>query len=415
MYKYECHYTKTSSYKALDGIRSLLKSKSNTCHFLDLPVELTSHIFVYAQNPALATTCTYFWHLSQSAILRANYLLFHYGPSSVLGERAMQRKIVTNEVIHHLLKSKQADPKANGDDWLFLHACGTDQVDLCRAILEAVPHDAPTLTHMLNLAALKGSIRVVDLLSPYRNPNQDDTVLAIACRENHVDLVKHLVDHYGCSLHDQSERHLRNACLYGYHQLVRFILASGQTDVHAYQDAAIQNAAYKGFPLIVKMLLDAGASPDVNQNACIQYAIINHDLETLDYLIEAGVDPRVDNDWLLRHACRRGLDEIVVYLLDRITDGPDIQEGMPLEEALMHGRVSVLEILLRRGADPNSRKAIRGLRYLMNPKSKTQNKDMMIRMLVEFGLEPTQQLCQHSIPIQSDSKANFFSTLLSWI
>ncbi|KAI8076474.1 ankyrin repeat-containing domain protein, partial [Gilbertella persicaria] len=241
------------------------------------------------------------------------------------------------------------------------------------------------------LAALKGSIPIVDLLiQKYHvnmvHTNGEQMVLTIACRENRVELVEHLVKTYGCNIHVNHEKHLRNACLYGYHDLVHFLL-SLDVDVHAYHDAAIQNAAYKGFSSIVKMLLDAGAYADANQNACIQYAITNNDLETVQHLIQAGVHPRSDNDWPLRHACRRGLDAIVLYLLDCIGEhGPNVQEGMPLEEALMHGHVSIVRILLDRGANPNSRKAIRGLRYIVNPKSKTLNKDTMISMLTNAGL-----------------------------
>ncbi|KAI8366529.1 ankyrin repeat-containing domain protein [Blakeslea trispora] len=419
MYKYECHYTKTTSYKALDGLRSLMLSKSH-CHLLTLPVELVSDIFIFAQNPALAITCTYFWQLSHSTLLRANYLLFRYGPSSVLGEAAMQRKIATTQVIHHLLTSGQADPKANGDDWLFIHACESNQTELGQWIIEATTQDTPTLTHFLNVAASRGSVAFVDLLIQQyhaRFSNEEDTLLAMACRENHVNLVKHLVNHYGYSTHHHSELHLRNACAHGHHQLVEFILSTGHADVHAFGDAAIQSAAYKGFSQIVQMLIDAGAHVDTNQNVCFQFAVINNHVETLDCLVRNGVDPRMNFDWALRFACRKGLNQVAVYLLDCIgKEGPNLDEGMPLEAAVAHGHVSLVDTLLKRGADPNSRKAIRGLRYIMSPKSKTQHKDTMIRMLMEAGLDLTQPSCQQFIPLtQTNNRSNLFSALLSWM
>jgi ankyrin repeat protein len=401
--------------------------ENGPCRLLKLPVELLIDIFVYAQNPALAITCSNFWHLGYSSTLRAQYLMHRYGPTAVLGETSMKRKIVSLQVVEQLLRLNCCDPKADGDYWLFARACELNQVSLARWVIQAAlrfpGNDA--LNRLCNIAAIKGSIPVTDLLIhefhvDIHQPNGQENALMLACRGNHVSLVKHLALVYNCNLHSSNELCLRNACLQGFETLVHFLLQSG-ANVHAYNDAALQSAAYKGFSSIIKLLIDAGAHADTNQNACIQHAITNGDLATVRHLIEdGGVNPQCAHDWPMRHACRLGLDDIVDYLLQVIPseDAVNMRNGMPLREAIAHGRVSTMILLLNKKANPNSVGVIRGLQIAVNPKTRVRNKDAMFEMLLEAGLDVSQQpndIYQYLIPAFASFNKNDNKNVISWV
>lgn len=402
--------------------------KRGPCRLLELPAELLTNIFVYAQNPALATVSSHFWHLGCSPTVRADYLMHRYGPEAVLGETSMKRRIVSLQVVEQLLRSNYAcDPKADGDYWLFRQACELNQISLARCIIQASLRFSRngTLSHLCNIAAMKGSIAVIDLLVHefhvnIHQPNGQDTALMLAARGNQVSLVKHLVLVYNCDVHRQNELYLRNACLQGFEALVQFFLQLG-SDVHAYNDASLQSAAYKGFSHIVKMLIDAGAHGVTNQNACIQHAITNGDLSTVQYLIEnGGVNPQCAHDWPLRHACRLGLNNIVDYLLQVIPDQDAInmRNGMPLREAIAYGRVSTLALLLSKKANPNCGGVTRGLQIAINPKTRVENKDVLFKLLLEAGLDLSQQpndIHQYLIPAFISLNKSDNKCMLSWV
>lgn len=386
-----------------ESISTAREIHNQECRLLDLPIELLHRIFVYAQNPTLAITCRRFWSLGQSAMLRADYLMHRYGPTAVLGETSMRRHIVSLPTIHQLLRLN-CDPTAD-DSWLFVKGCELDQVDLCRRVLQ-VGHC--NVKHLINLAAMKGSIGVVDLLVNEFGANvYHETVLTLACRENQVKLVRHLVKTYNVNVHGHSERHLRNACLHGLSELVEFLLDGA--NVHAYNDAAIQNAAYKGFNDVVTLLLDAGAHADANRNTCIQHAINNNDPNMVQCLVEkGGVDPRCNHDWPLRHSCRQGFNEIVEYLCG-LVGTLDIGDGILLELVLVHDQLNTLKLLLSKGANPNCNGVLRGLKYIVNPKNKSRHKDEMIQCLLDAGLEINRQ--NESTILMPDNK--LVSSLLS--
>ncbi|CEP18663.1 hypothetical protein [Parasitella parasitica] len=373
------------------------------CRLLHLPMELLHRIFVYAQNPALAITCSRFWSLGQLPMLRADYLMHRYGPTAVLGETSMRRHIVSLPIIHQLLKL-DCDPTAD-DSWLFIKGCELGLVDLCRRILQ-MGHC--NVAHMLNLAAMTGSIDIINLLVTEFDANvYHETVLMLACRENHLDLVKYLVETFSISVHSHGERQLRNACLHGFVKLVAFLLQGA--DVHTYNDAAIQNAAYKGFSNVVELLLQAGARADANENACIQHAINNHDLRMVKCLIEkGGVDPRCNHDWPLKQTCQRGLDDILSYLIRMANNSVDIGDGVLLELALVHDQLSTLKLLLDNGANPNCVGVVRGLKYVVDPKTQRKHKEKMIQYLLDAGLELNAQT--DHVSLKPENKL-----LLSWI
>lgn len=366
-------------------------------------MELQIRIFLLAQNPAaLAITCKAMYELGQSDSVRARYLIQRYGTHAALGERSMTRRIVTLGVVQHLLRLNCCDPKADGDYWLFTAACCENNVDLCEMILKSILASWKTpsaagedeeKSQLLTIATLKGAIPVIDLVVDNTYNIKLEKALAVACMENQVETVKHLVQKYGCDVRQHHDRYLRNACLDGHTELVKYLLSQG-ADVHAYNDAALQNAVYHRHSALVDLLLKAGADPAAQGNTCLRVAITYEDIEIMDMLISAGADPRHQSDYLLHFACKTGMDTVVVYLLDHpllfqvdknllVNAG----KGVFIRDCVINGRVSTLELLLKRyGADPNSPLALQSIAYVLERRF-DKNSDAMARLLLDAGMD----------------------------
>lgn len=404
MLKYHCKKPITSIKPHTETIPETQPAPSTcTCYILLLPIELLTRIFVLAQNPLLVQTCRHFWQMGASTTVRAHYLLHRYGSHQVLSEASMRRNIVSLPVVEHLLQLHQCDPNVGGDDWLFRYACHFNQTSLCQLIidrslsLEHLPNEkSKRLLQLLSIACMKGATDTIDLLVSDYNVgihHAQETALTLACKENQLVTVKHLYKKYGCDIHMQQEKLLRDACLYGYEDLVHFFISTN-ADVQAYNNAALQNATYKGFSRLVKLLLDAGADAEANQNVCMQHAIRNGDIETVEYLITiGGADARFNQDWALKQACKIGDVELVDYLIRVLSKGGPIENvtnvhhGMPLRECLKHGKIKTVQLLLQRGANPNSKGAVRGINYVMNPKCKLKTKADILNLMMEAGLD----------------------------
>lgn len=305
----------------------------------------------------------------------------------------MKRKIVTPQVMEQLVRYHACDPKADGDYWIFKQACNLKDYELGRHIITSSLLDRDKekiLGHLCTIAAMKGSIPMMDILvhefgADIHQPNGEELPLTMACQENKVDMVIHLYREYGCNIHQQEERYLRTACFNGYEPLVSFLLNSG-ANVHAYNDAAIHNAVFKRNAIVVKMLLKFGANAQANHNSCIRLAVNNDDLETVQYLITmGGVDPRLHQDWPLRRACRHGYEDVVKYLLDTIQspDAVNIQDGILLESAFIHGRYSVLQLLLTDyKVDLHTAGMKKGIQHVLQTKN-----NRILKLLARSGLQ----------------------------
>lgn len=353
-------------------------------HHDPLPLEIWEIIFILARNPELRLVSKRLWQLSCSSLVRAQYILHRYGRSAALGERAMSLPMAAKDrnVINHLLQM-HCNPRADGD-WLYWKACERDDKQLCAQILDAVMYSssssAATLGHLLNVAAIQGARAVIDWIVekyPVDIIHEDD-ILMLACVENQVELVRHVMSRYGCDVHANRERHLRGACLDGHLELVDLLLPGAE--VHAYHDAPLQNAAYKGHWRIVDRLLRAGATPSANNNAPLRYAFANEDLRTARLLLDAGADPQCQRHWPLRHVCRRDDVDGLMLLLEYGVD-VNAHQGVALYEAVKSGSCRVLKILLDRDADPNAARALRGLAYA----TRHGKSDKAVRLMIKAG------------------------------
>ena len=124
----------------------------------------------------------------------------------------------------------------------------------------------------------------------------------------------------------------------------------------------IQAAGY-GHIWAIKILVDAGADPknDTRRVAMVD-AAENGQLETVKYLtetLEVSPDSKgADKRTALRAASMNGYVEIISFLLETFRDNVDIESKVNdqsiLYDACVGGKIEVVEILLKHGADPNT-------------------------------------------------------------
>ncbi|CAO3682811.1 unnamed protein product [Rhizopus stolonifer] len=373
---------------------------------LTMPVELQIKIFIYAQNPALAFVCQHFQILAGSNALKAQYLVYRYGSESALSERSVRRKITSLKVIDSLLNQYGCDPTAD-EFWLYKHACQTNQVDICKWIIQAVATSNFLATGtLLSMAATYGAIDVVNILIDNHHvdihqPNGNERALQIATSYNQIPLVKHLCEKYECNFHVDNESFLRSASFNGFFDLVNYFLCRG-AHVDAYNNASLASAVHQGHSDIVKLLLKAGAPADIHNNLWAQYASVHRqDIKTLKHLILiGGLDPRFDDDLMLIQACKKGLMDLLRFLLTEIMVKEvetivNIKNGILLEKAIVYKQIPVLQLLLSFGADVNSYGCIRGLHHLLGAKVRSKATKEIIKLVVSRGFDMATQ--SHSI------------------
>jgi hypothetical protein len=84
-----------------------------------------------------------------------------------------------------------------------------------------------------------------------------------------------------------------------------------------YQQDALEISAGRGHLPIVKYLVESSAKLGVklDLDTALIYAVYRGRLNTVDYLVRFGCDPRKDNDEHLKRAARNGHVDVVEYLV----------------------------------------------------------------------------------------------------
>ncbi len=103
----------------------------------------------------------------------------------------------------------------------------------------------------------------------------------------------------------------------------------------------------------IQYLLDAGANPQVNDNYAICWASDNGYTDIVRLLIDHNVNIFASNNRALCWASESGHLAIVQILID---NGANVQilQNEPLRSASMSGHYEVVKLLLEKGADPNA-------------------------------------------------------------
>lgn len=136
-------------------------------------------------------------------------------------------------------------------------------------------------------------------------------------------------------------------------EMVELLL--GYSDTSCAMNPALVQAVISNAVDAVRYLLEKGANVRFNGDCCACIAVRNGSFETLELLLDYGVDPHADSYFPIRWAASRNYIEIVNLLLEHDRDHPDIQTracqaafdyGLPNELDY-----AVMVLLVEHGAD----------------------------------------------------------------
>ncbi|MEW6350864.1 MAG: ankyrin repeat domain-containing protein [Thermodesulfobacteriota bacterium] len=216
----------------------------------------------------------------------------------------------------------------------------------------------------LNRAARDGHLEVVRLLLDL-GAGVDQRVLSAALgnaeRKGAEDVVKLLGER-------ATRQSLTEAAEHGeVEQVRRLILASDHVKRQVREDSSTLFAAVEfGHASVLRVLIEHGADPnarDVFGEPILVFAGRSGESEIVSLLLDKGADVKA-KDTAFRTALHAAADadrtDVVRLLLER---GANIKSGLengPLIRAIVKGHGKVVEVLLDKGADPNSERGPNG-------------------------------------------------------
>lgn len=188
-----------------------------------------------------------------------------------------------------------------------------------------------------------------------------------ACRRDHAEVVKLLLDNRAISAGDADSRLaklLNTAAERGKDSIVRFLMSTRFCmDLRPeHLDYAFQHAARVGHTMSAAILLDKGA--DVNARSerfvnALSTAICHCRKETALFLLDMGADINAQGGTYgnaLQAAVHHGHTDLVKALVNKRANvnAQGGYYGNALQAASLYGKMEIAEILLENGADPNA-------------------------------------------------------------
>lgn len=206
-----------------------------------------------------------------------------------------------------------------------------------------------------------------------------DFGFANACQNNHLDVVKYIVDHGDNNKHHIIDYGFITACQYGHLQMVQYFVeekkANDDTKVDEACEVAyigLEKACIKGHLHIVKYLNEYQAQRgiDLIRNPCHQFLLAcacgGGHLEIVKYLIQNGMNFSThENNNKFEHilgsrellmACGKGHIDIVKYFIESKlvnVNTQDLSGNTGLYEACDMGHFDIVKYLVEKGADIN--------------------------------------------------------------
>uniref|UniRef100_A0A0G4FF66 Uncharacterized protein n=1 Tax=Chromera velia CCMP2878 TaxID=1169474 RepID=A0A0G4FF66_9ALVE len=256
--------------------------------------------------------------------------------------------------------------------------------DIVRLLVDAKANvdiqDQPGMTALMG-ASVNGHTDIVRLLVDAKaNVDMQDrihkkTALLWASDEGHTDIVRLLVDaKANVNMQDQAGMTaLMGASVNGHTEVVRLLVdAKANVDMQdrIYRKTALLWASNKGHTDIVRLLVDAKANVDIQDQSgmtALLWASVNGHTDIVRLLVDAKANVDMqdkEGNSVLMLAIEKENVAMVEHLLARpggatqtFVNIPDSQGRTPLFRAAAGGHILLVELLLRRGADPSLRDA----------------------------------------------------------
>jgi len=138
------------------------------------------------------------------------------------------------------------------------------------------------------------------------------------------------------------EQKLRYGCMYNILWLIKLAIEEG-VNIHN-NDIAILISSNYGYVETVEYLLDNGVDVHLNDDYLLRFACNNGELEIVKLLLKYGADIHVQHDKPLRWASEKGHYEVVKYLIEK---GADVhaRNDMALKLAIDNKHMDVVKLL----------------------------------------------------------------------
>ncbi|CAB0031723.1 unnamed protein product [Trichogramma brassicae] len=159
-------------------------------------------------------------------------------------------------------------------------------------------------------------------------------------------------------------------------------------------------------------------SRDIDGNTPLHVAIHKNHVNLIGFLLRKGADPNSPNkngETPLHRICEANIDDLTVEMIFKIcdekhhlmqVDAQDKRGKRPLHVAIKNGNIKLVEILMGRGADPNSATNI-GLTPLHYNCKRDVDEDVTMKRFFEIGNNVNK-------PVQVDPRDKFSYTPLHW-
>jgi ankyrin repeat protein len=145
----------------------------------------------------------------------------------------------------------------------------------------------------------------------------------------------------------------------------------------------------------IDLLISNGFNINTNNGEALKAALFNNDEQMLYFLIEKGADIHIDDEYLLRHACTKGLNNLVSYLLS-LGANQYILNCVPFNNVLATGNWDLADVLLSYDKEnrlktthgfyvKNINKNIDSFHYLMRNEFPFDDENVLLREMVKVG------------------------------
>lgn len=180
-----------------------------------------------------------------------------------------------------------------------------------------------------------------------------NTRLLYECQKGNLSKIKTMVIHYDS---EQLGYALIQACSFGFLDIVEFLIENG-ADPSVDNNMALITTCQLGHTEILKRLLcQDKVNPSACKNKALNYAVESRKFENVKLLLDVGCNPngsRNIDDDNVVAIASLNKDIEIVQLL--IDAGADvINNNQAIKRACYHGYTDIVKLLLENGADPSA-------------------------------------------------------------
>ena len=222
-----------------------------------------------------------------------------------------------------------------------------------------------------------------------------ETMLMLAARDGHTDVVKFLIDN-GVDLNHKDSvgwTALMFAATWERMEIVKLLIDNGaDLNITNYGKTALMYAAWNGSTEVVKTLIEIGANINIqndNGDTALILAARRGLTEIVKILVENGADMNIKDKYgwtALMHAAWNGSTEVVKFLIDNGADLNHKNNGgwTALMYASRYGYTEVVKLFIDNGADMNHKSNVGGTALICAAR---EGRTEVVKLLIDNGAD----------------------------